>query len=420
MPKLRLAYILIFLLFPLTLWRAGAQDDISPAMQEQLDAVGRAVEQLRQLQLLDDAPLTFPSRPQLETFLRRRLADDFPPESLAADLLFYRALDLASDGLDLETALFEFWLTWIGGYYDIETDRVNLVFGADEAAADMLTIPQQVVYAHELIHALQDQHFDLERIIDEANQGRNRDRRLAIHALFEGDANFIMMAFLHRLMELDQGAVSRAYAALPELRIDKALPDVIIQEIEFPYRNGHDFVEQLTHALGWKGVNAALRDNPPSTTEQIYHPQRYLAGDGAIRVDIPDATAIVGEGWQMAYDGPVGEFYLRQHLALYLNPPQVDSAASGWGGDRLQIYTDDTGDQLAWALFQVWDTPEDAAEFARAYRYLLNRRYRVDSQDGFCWIAETARCIAQLRARETRFTAAPSGALALALLQLDS
>ena len=342
MTKTAIIAVLLMLITP----ALRAQDDISPAMKKQLDAVERAVVQLRQLELLDDAPLTFPSRPQLEAFLRRRLADDFPPESLAADLLFYRALDLAPAGLELETALFEFWLTWIGGYYDIETDRVNLVFGADEAAADMLTIPQQVIYAHELIHALQDQHFDLERIIDEANQGRNRDRRLAVHALFEGDANFIMMAFLHRLMELDPGAVSRAYAALPELQIDKALPDIIIQAIEFPYRNGHDFVEQLTHALGWKGVNAAFRDNPPSTTEQIYHPQRYLAGEGPIPVDMPDATAIVGEGWQLSYDGPVGEFYLRQHLALYLNPPQVDSVASGWGGDRLQIYTDDTGDQL--------------------------------------------------------------------------
>ena len=194
---------IIAVLFLLMIPALRAQDDITPAMQKQLDAVEQAVVQLRQLELLDDAPLTFPSRPQLEAFLRRRLADDLPPESLEADLLFYRALDLAPPGLDLEVARYSrFGWIWIGGYYDVDTERVNLVFGADETVGGhTLTIPQQVIYAHELIHALQDQHFDLGRIIEDANQGHVT----AIvdwpytHALFEGDANFIMMEFVRRL-----------------------------------------------------------------------------------------------------------------------------------------------------------------------------------------------------------------------------
>ncbi len=416
MAKTALIAALIFL----TLLPARVQDRLTAAMQEQLDTIASDVYEMRELKALAEAPLTFPSLSELNAFLRRRFVQDYPPEQLEVDLLIMRALDLAPPELDLESVLRDFWLKWIGGYYNIVNDSVNIVVRAEDGNTNTLTIPQQVIYAHEIVHALQDQHFDLKRIIDDANQGHDRDRRLAMYALFEGDANYIMIDFMRRLNDTDADAVNLAYSGLPEPESDPAVPPVIINAIEFPYRQGYQFVAELVTALGWEGVNKALRDNPPQTTEQIYHPQRYLAGEGAMPVSIPDLGEAIGTQWRTAYDGPIGEFFLRQHLQVYLAARQAGELASGWGGDRMRIYTNEADDQLIWVLYQVWDTPGDAREFAGGYQHLLERRYRQVSDDGLCWVAQTTHCMAQFGESGTRISAAPDKNRALALLALDN
>ncbi|MCY4537250.1 MAG: hypothetical protein OXE52_03370 [Chloroflexi bacterium] len=412
----KLLFIALLLFTSVTF--ASAQDVVTEAMREQLFEIQQQVIERRELDLLAEAPLTFPAHSELEAFLKRRFLEDYPPEQLRRDQVFLRALDLAQPGLDLEAALRDFWLTWIGGYYNIIDGSVNIVVRAEDGALDALTIPQQVIYAHEIVHALQDQHFDLERIIVDANKDGNRDRRLAIHALFEGDANYIMLDFLRRLQDADPAAVFRAYSALREPDSEPEIPPVIIDAIEFPYRQGYLFIAEVVAALGWQGVNQALRDNPPQTTEQIYHPQRYLAGEGAVPVHMPDHDEIIAAGWQRAYDGPVGEFFLRQHLQVYLAEFQADDLATGWGGDRMRVFTNDTDDQLIWVLYQEWDSPHDAGEFARGYQQLLEGRYRQGSDDGLCWVAETTHCMAQVGEKETRISAAPHKEEALALLAL--
>lgn len=416
MPKRFFVSLLLF--FALT--SAFAQDDVGEALRKQLRDIQRQVIARRQLSLLTEAPLTFPAQSELKAFLKRRFLEDYPPPQLLIDQIFLQALDLAPPGLDLESALREFWLTWIGGYYNVIDGSVNIVLRAEDEVpdTDTLTIPQQVIYAHEFVHALQDQHFDLKHLIDDANKTGDRDRRLAIHALFEGDANYIMLDFLRRLNNADPEAVYRAYSADREPEFDPEVPPVIINAIEFPYRQGYLFVAELIATLGWEGLNQAFHDNPPQTTEQIYHPQRYLAGEGARPVSMPELGEIIGAAWRSAYDGPVGEFYLRQHLQLYLTEFQAAELASGWGGDRMRIFTKEADDRLTWALYQIWDTPHEAREFVQGYHRLLGKRYPQDSEDGLCWAGETAHCLAQVGENETRLSAAPRVESALALLAL--
>ena len=396
-----------------------AQDRYPAAMQAQLDSIESYVNQFRQLEPLAESPLSFPSRMQLEAFLRQRFVEDFPPHRLATDMLFYRALDLAAADIDLPDLLFNFFLTWLGGYYHLDDESINIVLFPGITPDEELSITQQTTYAHEYVHALQDQHFDLQRIIDLAEAADNRDFRLAVQSLIEGDANYMMITYLQQLLDTDANAVQRAYAAIPQPAIDPQLPAVIIESTSFPYRQGFLFVAEVERALGWEGVNQALRAHPPTTTEQIYHPQRYLAGEGAIVVEIPDVRGIVGEGWQLAYDGPVGEFYLRQHLDVFLDEPRINLLTTGWGGDRMQIFTHDGSDQLIWLLFQTWDTREDAAEFARGYSYLLERKYRSVADDDNCWSATTTQCFVQISESETRISSAPEKSVALALLQVS-
>lgn len=412
---------LIVALLLLTAFAASrAQEDASEPLSEQLHSIQRKVIFFRGLERLAETSLHFPAPAELETFLSRQFRRDYPPRQQKSDQVFLQALELAPAGLDLEAALRDYWLAWLGGYYDVTDGSINIALHAEHDASDSLTVFQQIIYAHEFAHALQDQHFNLKRIIDESNIAGDRDRRLATHALFEGDAEYITREFLDSLFVREPEAVMQAYADYEEPEHDPNIPPVIYRASEFPYRQGLQFVEALLAARGWGAVNQALRDNPPQSTEQIYHPQRYLAGEGAMPVTMPDLDTIVGGEWRRAYDGPVGEFYLRQHLSLFLAPAQTDALASGWGGDRMRIFSNAADDRLQWALYQKWDTPQDAREFAQGYRQLLERRFGQVSADERCWLAERTVCLALVGAHETRLAAAPSPQNALALLALDT
>ena len=203
-----------------------AQDQFLPAVHAQLDGIERQVRHIRQLEALSPSPLIFPSAAGLEAFLRGRFARFYPPERFQADLIFYRALDLAPSDLDLESLYFEFIQQWIGGFYDTDRAAMSIIAYAGDVQDGLLPIPYQVTYAHEYVHALQDQHFDLERIINHAEGGDNRDLRLAIHALIEGDANYVMGKFVGALLDHDPAAVERAYDEVADPALNPALPPV--------------------------------------------------------------------------------------------------------------------------------------------------------------------------------------------------
>ena len=410
---LRMALLLALVMLPTHLLRA--QDDLSPGLQRQLDAIEASVEDLRGLRALADAPLIFPSPEELEAFLQERLAEYAPPQKLADDLIFYRALGLADAGIDLQRLYHDFIATWIGGYYDLETGSMSIVRRESHDPAQKLSYAEQAVYAHEFTHALQDQHFGLRRYFAPEYADGDRDQRLAAQALIEGDASLVTLEFTRALMATDTAAAQRAFSSAPEPALDPRLPAVVIAATVFPYRQGFIFVEALLNALGWDGVNAALRDNPPRTSEQIYHPERYLAGEDAKPVAMADLRELLGDGWRLAVDATVGEFYLRRHLGAWLPDVDVHRAATGWGGDRMQIFHN-ADDHLAWALFQVWDTPADAQEFLQAYRALLDRRDPDAIVNGPCFRGQQTRCIAKVTATETRVSSAPQPAAALALL----
>ena len=412
-----LARALLLTLLCLSLSPAAAQNPATDALAGQLAAIRSHVTEMRGLDAIRHAPLVMPSPVETEAFLRRRFAKDHSPESLEADLYFFRALDLADAGLDLEALLLAHAMSWVGGYYSLEDDSVNIVVGPRESA---LTIPQATIYAHEWIHALQDQHFDLDRIIDEARRS-DRDQRLAIYALIEGDANLVMNDYIRSLLAQDWDAVQNAFAAMPQPEPMPELPPAIEAATRFPYEAGQRFAEALLMARGQAGLDAALRDNPPQTSEQIYHPDRYLKGEGAIPADLPDLDAIVGDGWRLVYAGPVGEFYLRQHLAPYIHAARLQHLTTeGWGGDHMRIFANAETDKLAWALSLVWDSPRDAAEFLSDYRNMLRKHYGRGTAVGICFNGESTRCIARLGESEVRITQAVDADLARALLRAES
>ncbi|GAB4512868.1 MAG: hypothetical protein OHK0046_13020 [Anaerolineae bacterium] len=295
---------------------------------------------------------------------------------------FYRAFDLIAPDTNLaKTDQAMSTQQGVGGYYVPGVDVLNII--TPEAIEGEMSPLVAMVYAHEYTHALQDQHFDLEgdlsRLID------NTDEQAALRALIEGDAMFTEQLFALAMADKDPAYLDPSLVG--DYQHMAIVPAIFEDESFLPYFDGMAFIKALHTLGGWEMVNSAY-DDPPRSTEHILHPERYLAGDAPVEVALRPVGHVL-PGWEEITDDTLGEFYLRAYLSTQLDSAVVNTAALGWGGDRYTIYYNSSRQKRAWVLRLVWDTVDDADEFAAAYRLFAAARIdgvsREIDTDVTCW-----------------------------------
>lgn len=320
------------------------------------------VEQIRDLQ--PKAPIT----PVLidEATLRANLTADFdhdnPPAAVHASEAIFTTLGLLAPGTSLRSAYLDLESGQVIGYYSPDHDQLFLVSQSGGVGPT-----QKVTYAHEFTHQLQDQNFDLAKLgLDAPDQG---DRGLARLALVEGDAVTTQTTWM--TTELTPQELGQVIADASDPAAAAALaraPAVLRTTTLFPYTQGFTFVGRLMATGGTSAVDAAFAD-PPDSTEQVLHPEKYLTREAPVAVTIPGSIAsAVGAGWAATAQDTLGELLLRTWLTIAGVPEEdATTAAAGWGGDRVQLLTGPHG-EVALAIVTRWDTAVDAGEFAAAAR----------------------------------------------------
>lgn len=368
---------------------SAAQDeaDINPALLDQMNGLEQITQTLRGLTAKESIDHQFPTRQDTIDYLTDLYSREFPPEEFDRLALFYVALDLLPADINLQTVYLDLLGSQVAGFYDPDTKTMNVLPMVGDDPGSSLSFTEQVIYIHEFTHALQDQYFDLNVLIDSPEVLATPDRSLAVTSLVEGDATAIMTLYTQ------EAAARNPFAVLGmlveglqagNLFLPSGIPSILVNELTFPYEQGMDFIVALYKAGGWDTVNGAFA-NPPTTTEQIYHPEKYLAGEGAQMVALDDAGAALGDGWTTPWDTTLGEFYLRAHLAAQLDRSDAARAADGWGGDHFRVYHDDASGQIAWALRLAWDTPADHDEFADLYAEYGDTRFGASADADGCW-----------------------------------
>ena len=244
------------------------------------------------------------------------------------------------------------------GFYDSQSEE--LVYTGD-ADLDRL---EHFVLAHELTHAIDDQHFDLDRLDDMVVACQDEPFQAAL-GVVEGSANHFATQVLFRFPVASTGSVPSDGSADP-------VPPFIVELQAYPYTTGQRFVDALADEGGLEAVNRALRTFP-TTTEQVLHPSKF-PDEVAEPVDVPDFAPTFGAGWRDHDVMVVGELWLRTLLDLRLDEPVSADAAGGWGGAIYRAWSD--GDDVAVILSTVWDTLKDAREFREALSRWVSRGSR--------------------------------------------
>jgi hypothetical protein len=236
------------------------------------------------------------------------------------------------------------------GFYNSQNEE--LVYAGD---ADLDRI-EQFILAHELTHAIDDQHFDLDRLDDLAISCQDERLEAAI-GVVEGSANHFATQVILRFPNPTVGE-------LPEGGDPGNVPPMVTALQAYPYTDGQRFVDALADEGGTDAVNEALR-TPPTSTEQVLHPEKF-PDDRPQDVDVPDFAPTFGEEWRDLDVMVVGELWLKVLLGLRLADTEASAAAAGWDGGIYRAWTD--GDDVAVVLSTAWDTGKDAREFGDAMR----------------------------------------------------
>jgi len=319
-------------------------------------------------------------RDKLVGRIKDKALREYPADALRREGQLLQMFGFAPPTFDYLNEMMTLLEAQLEGFYEPKNGTMYL-------AADLRGKEAQATLAHELVHALQDQMWDLKsRSSYRSGKG---DETLALACLAEGDATSVMMDFV--MQEQGRTALDLPDDMLRELMANgvngasiQNVPHILRTTLVAPYIDGLSFVHALRRKGGWAMVDRAW-SQPPTTTEQVLHLEKWESHEPALTIPPPTALAL-GPGWKKDDEDTFGELGFALTFAEWLDNAEARSAAAGWGGDRSAVYT--KGDELAFAVHSRYDALSFAERAMQKLAPGLKKslgKPAIDSTDALCF-----------------------------------
>ncbi|CAN5460237.1 hypothetical protein BH09MYX1_BH09MYX1_49970 [soil metagenome] len=328
----------------------------------------RIVSAIRGLQSKTEVPGKVLSRDALLARVKQHVAVDVPVSAMTNEGLTYQLLGLLPVGtatapFDYTAQTFSLLESQLAGYYEPGDKTMYMAADLDEEMAF-------ATLSHELVHALQDQYWDLKTKSKWA-AGRS-DSLFAQSCLAEGDATSVMIDVM--LREKGMTAIDLPDKLLtPEMFLKSdttaaatTTPHFMRASLIAPYVEGLRFVH-ARRRMSAPGECSAVNqtwDRVPVSTEQILHPAKWDASEAPLAIPAPTFAAL-GKDYFSADQDTLGELVLRLAFAEWMPDDKAIAAATNWGGDRTALVK--KGDTSAFAWLVRWDEAKKDAKGVTHY-----------------------------------------------------
>jgi hypothetical protein len=210
------------------------------------------------------------------------------------------------------------------GFYDPKTKKLLV------RTSGTLTPEQRITVAHEMDHALTDQHFQFGPATDVLDRTDKQEQYTAFSGLLEGDAKLLEALWAQKYLTAKERQQASGETGGDTSAVLKRTPPSILDSLYWPYTSGRAFVIGRWRTGGWAAVNAVY-GRPPDSTQVVNHPELYNAGKTWAAPVIPDVAAATG--CAPVRTGSAGEFTMTELLQLYLTAGTATNATAGWNGD---------------------------------------------------------------------------------------
>ncbi|HVA79667.1 MAG TPA: hypothetical protein VNF29_01950 [Candidatus Binataceae bacterium] len=348
--------------------------------QAKADQVEEGIQQLRQLHFKTPVPLVVATQDEAEAQMRRELERDNTDDEIAAEGASGALLGLYPAGIDLKAQDLKLLRSQVAGFYDPHEHEMVLVEGAADIGffdrtAEFLVqrdLVGEMVLAHELTHALQDQNFDLGARLDALKH--DDDRALALQSVAEGDATIAGLGYAMGTMDVD--TLDRLQSRLDELpgifaSETPGTPRGLSAPLLFQYSEGVKFVGEAYRRGGWKAVDA-LYAKPPESSHQIIHPEAYFGTpEPPQKVSLGGYQSVMAQ-WKKVDESTYGELLISVILQRGLGSGASEAElATRWTGDRFIVLQDE---RMISVIGIIAFTDSGAAgKFAVTYTRILDR-----------------------------------------------
>ncbi|NIA25756.1 MAG: hypothetical protein GWP04_09345 [Gammaproteobacteria bacterium] len=325
------------------------------AILDQINELIARTEQIRELEFLTEPTVTLVDDDELADRVRQLIDENVEPDEIARDTALEELLGLIPEGTDLLTLYRDLYGEQVLGFYDGEMKELVVPGNEDE-----LSPAQKATLVHELTHALTDQHFGFSDKADALDEAQRFDELSALQAITEGDAT---LTELHYVAALPPGQQQEVIAGSlnQDTSVFDSAPRFIQELLVFPYNAGFTLLNGLwSVSTGFDRINDAYI-NPPTTTEQVIHPDKYAVREPAVTVALPDTPI---DGYEAVEESVWGELIFNVMFTQELGSGVADTAAAGWGGDRYRLLWN--GESVAFVLSYAGDSEADAIELQKA------------------------------------------------------
>jgi hypothetical protein len=349
-------------------------------LQARVAEIAPRVAEMRGMEWKFEVPAGLQSADEFIEFAMDDFEQEYGMETFRAMAEAYRLLGLIDPEMDLFETTMDLLRGQVGGYYDPRSKRFYMIDSYRQGAT------ADIILAHELTHALDDQYFDLQAMMEGADSA---DKEFAVRAVVEGSGTSLMNLYAMRgalsgWLELDPAAMIAEMEGQSESL--EAAPPYLVMTLALPYMEGNKLLTRKTNVLEASMTppsDADLRAafaHPPRSSEQVLHLEKYwdpAQADEPIEVDVSQVVIQLGEGWELSHEDTLGELgcYVMTADTLpdlttaagQLAGRWTNAAATGWGGDRYASCAGPSGARLmVWD--SIWDTDADAMEFAVALK----------------------------------------------------
>jgi len=346
------------------------------------------------------------SEDQLRKFIETKVFEEqYGGGLLERTEAFLRIVGLIPPGCELRKTVIDVLLNQVGGFYDPETKTFYMMQREGVGFGKLLN---RVLIAHELCHALDDQHLDLDKLMK--SRELTEDWSLAMGAVVEGSATVLMTQYMAReqasgdydleeLSRVVEAEMERAQVFTNAPRYFSTLLANYLCGMQFLVAGRMELLamDDVNGVVG-KHVKQAISE-PPLSSEQILHPEKYWDDEQRDPPRVFDDEQIEallsGPSRHVIHKNTVGELLCAlltsedqplDMMAASLPGFWTNEAAAGWGGDRffliaegsdLEAARKNLAGPLRAAWLTAWDTPGDREVFMEDYA-----AYRPQAQRG--------------------------------------
>jgi hypothetical protein len=341
------------------------------------------------------------TRPEVEKYLVDKMNDDKDAKRMERSEIVLKKFGLLDADFHLRTFLVQLLDEQIAAYYDSKTKTVNLLDWIDPAT-------QKPVLAHELTHALQDQHVNLDKwenlTSDDLSHSYAEDKKhvatdeddTSREAVLEGQAMAVFVDYsLAPIHQTLRNSSPQMLDKLLEGMTDDSdspvltrAPLLLQESLLFPYKDGLKFEATLMGDSKDSGAAfAGVLDRPPDSSFEIMNPRAYEQKVAVPLLKMPDIHPVIDAQYNPYDIGVMGELDVRILSELFGGSQAAAELTPAWDGGlyyaaQKKAAPDKSSTSSVSLLYlSQWKSPDAAEDFVKMYSNELSHKYTHVKRD---------------------------------------